>query len=465
MRADQPGRRRRLIAAAVTCSMLIGLVACSDDSEPSAATVDATTAAGDSAATTAPSTDATPANTSAPSAATSSATETASSTTESATDTTTTDTSVVSAEALEWALEYTAGSRGPADGEPVVIGVADAPDSDYPTDPYIDAMAEFINAELGGIGGRPIEIVRCDAVTDPAGCADQLANDPDVVAVIENLLETKEAFALGLGDRKPMLSVDPFIGTPAVGFFVGALQVLTATGLAAAAMLEDGIGRVAIVGGVGTDVVTATALDLAAPDADVVRVVVPEDADQREAFDVDALLASIEAAGAGDVDVVIGFAPVACDIAVTAWSRLGTEPDFVWPNWCDGQDGIVVGDQVDFADPDLASGELTVVEALRSILPPSTDLERESGVLLWSAADLLLLTRVLDEIGVERAATELQGALAAYDGPALFGVGDADCGVRPPTLVSAAGACTTMVEVTRRADGVLDHLDPVDLNG
>ncbi len=137
---------------------------------------------------------------------------------------------------------------------------------------------------------------------------------------------------------------------------------------------------------------------------------------------------------------------------------------FVWPTWCDQPDGIVVGDQVDFADPDLDSGELTVIEAVDPYLTTPTDLTTQGGALLWAPASLLLLTRVLNDIGVDNAPADLAAALAAYDGPAPFGVGNADCTIVPPTLVTADGACTTVIEVTRRTGGVLEFLEPVDIN-
>ena len=445
------------MGAAYVLMALTSLVACSDDGADDIATTSTRTATtvGGGATT---SVGNLPSTTPAPSVL---ATDSAPATSDAAPDTTADASSAVSAEALSWALEYTAGTAGAASGEPVVIGVADF--AEYPADPYTSAMAEFVNAELGGIDGRPIEIVQCDGEQDPAGCAEQLAGNPDVVAVLENLLDTKDEFQLALAGRKPILSIDPFLGTESVSFFTGALQTLTATGLVAGSLLDDGAGRIAIIGGIGVDVVIGPALDLVAPDADVVRVAIPEPGDDTT-FDVDALLLAIEAAGAADVDVVVGYAPVACDIAVDAWEQLGARPAFVWPTWCDGPDGRVVGEQVDFASPDVASGELTVVEALRASLPSSTDLEREGGVLLWPAADLLLLTRVLNDIGVDDAATELEGALTAYDGPVLFGVGDADCTARPPTLTTAEGACTTLVEVTERTDGLIEIVDPVDLN-
>src|SRR3546814_19247287 len=51
----------------------------------------------------------------------------------------------------------------------------------------IDAGAELVNAELGGIQGRPVEIVHCNVGVDQASnqeCAQKYANDDDINLVI-----------------------------------------------------------------------------------------------------------------------------------------------------------------------------------------------------------------------------------------------------------------------------------------
>ncbi len=51
----------------------------------------------------------------------------------------------------------------------------------------VDAAAEYINAKLGGIQGRPVEIRHCNVGVDQASnqeCAQEFANDEDISAVI-----------------------------------------------------------------------------------------------------------------------------------------------------------------------------------------------------------------------------------------------------------------------------------------
>jgi branched-chain amino acid transport system substrate-binding protein len=81
---------------------------------------------------------------------------------------------------------------GPADStlEPVVVGMINM-DEGAPSYPDVstgvDAAAEYINAQLGGIHGRPVEVRHCSVGMDQASnqqCAQELANDDEVSVVI-----------------------------------------------------------------------------------------------------------------------------------------------------------------------------------------------------------------------------------------------------------------------------------------
>lgn len=81
---------------------------------------------------------------------------------------------------------------GPADDslDPVVIGMVNM-DEGTPSYPLVssgvDAAAEYINAKLGGIQGRPVEVRHCNVGIDQASnqeCAQEFANDDDISAVI-----------------------------------------------------------------------------------------------------------------------------------------------------------------------------------------------------------------------------------------------------------------------------------------
>jgi branched-chain amino acid transport system substrate-binding protein len=81
------------------------------------------------------------------------------------------------------------GPEDPASGEPVRIGfVSDGQTPNFDNRDEIrsaEAAAEWWNEHHGGIGGRPIEVVSCETVSDPAtatDCGNQMV-EQDVVAV------------------------------------------------------------------------------------------------------------------------------------------------------------------------------------------------------------------------------------------------------------------------------------------
>lgn len=83
-------------------------------------------------------------------------------------------------------------ATGPADEalDPLVIGMINM-DEGTPSYPDVsvgvDAAVELVNAELGGIQGRPVEVRHCNAGVDQASnqaCAQEFANDDEVAVVI-----------------------------------------------------------------------------------------------------------------------------------------------------------------------------------------------------------------------------------------------------------------------------------------
>ena len=187
-------RRRSLAALAVTLSLAV--TACGSDSDDTATTdapadtaavateaAPADTAAADTTADTTPADSAAPADTS------------ASGTTDASASEGVTDHSVAIPE-----------QAGPADEslDPVVIGVINM-DEGTPSFPDvsagIDAAAALINAELGGIQGRPVEIKHCSVGVDQASnqqCAQDFANDDTLNLVIDG-------YVFGSGYTLPIL--------------------------------------------------------------------------------------------------------------------------------------------------------------------------------------------------------------------------------------------------------------------
>src|SRR5258708_16011414 len=90
-----------------------------------------------------------------------------------------------------YGLAYTGGTAGKADSTkaPVVIGYVNE-EGGVPAFPEatqgIDAAVTYVNAELGGIQGHPVQLEKCARQVEADGqrCGTQFANDNKVQLVI-----------------------------------------------------------------------------------------------------------------------------------------------------------------------------------------------------------------------------------------------------------------------------------------
>jgi branched-chain amino acid transport system substrate-binding protein len=149
------------------------------------------------------------------------------------------------------------GPEDQATGEPVRVGMV----SDGQTDAYdntdelraAQAAAEYFNAHKGGLGGRPVEVVTCEAKGDPGGaadCANQMVEQEVVAvavsqsAVAQSLWEPLHAagipvlFGAGFGET---------MQTDQQSTFLLANPVATFFGLPVAAAKSEGAEKIAFV--------------------------------------------------------------------------------------------------------------------------------------------------------------------------------------------------------------------------
>jgi len=107
----------------------------------------------------------------------------------------------------------TAAAGGAATGEPIVFGLAnmDTGALSFPgAGTAAQAAAKYINDTLGGINGRPLQLVACDMKNDPqaaAACGQKFANDSKADGVILTL-------AINAG---PMYNALQSSGKPVIG--------------------------------------------------------------------------------------------------------------------------------------------------------------------------------------------------------------------------------------------------------
>ena len=112
-------------------------------------------------------------------------------------------------------LAYVGGAGGAADQSmtPIKVGYVNQEGGQIEVGPTnddgVEIAVKYINEQAGGIGGHPIELVKCYiAATEEDGqqCGQELANDPDIVAVLEGAVAVgAESLFSALGD-KPVVS-------------------------------------------------------------------------------------------------------------------------------------------------------------------------------------------------------------------------------------------------------------------
>ena len=133
--------------------------------------------------------------------------------------------------AEQWLLDYVGGTSGEASGDPVKIGWANTSDFFPDADVAADAVVSYVNGKLGGIGGRPLELVKCamSVPEDGAKCGAQFANDDSIVMVVsgQSLVGTADLYT-ALQGKKPVytsspLGIDDFLSQVTVSYFSGAL--------------------------------------------------------------------------------------------------------------------------------------------------------------------------------------------------------------------------------------------------
>jgi branched-chain amino acid transport system substrate-binding protein len=132
------------------------------------------------------------------------------------------------------------GAMGEATGEPIKIGVQNLegdPNGSFPEFSLaMEAAADYVNTELGGLGGRPIELVLCKSVVSPDDsqrCANELAAD-EVEMAISTINFFGNHFSIYQGSDIPVLVVTPITiadftseGVYAIGAGGGCLGVHT----------------------------------------------------------------------------------------------------------------------------------------------------------------------------------------------------------------------------------------------
>ncbi len=155
---------------------------------------------------------------------------------------------------LDTALAYTGGTAGAASGDPIYIGYVNQ-EGGTPAFPEASNGARsavwLINNFLGGIGGRPIELVECFVSKEEDGqkCAQEMLANEDVQVVVTGAMFNGTAPLLdGLKDKKPVILGNPtttpeFLATDAFAFTSGSPGVVQGMSVFAANYLGELEGK------------------------------------------------------------------------------------------------------------------------------------------------------------------------------------------------------------------------------
>ena len=163
------------------------------------------------------------------------------------------------------------GGKGAADAslKPIKIGYISqeggAVEVGPTNDDGVEIGVKFINEQAGGIGGHPIQLVKCYiASTEEEGqqCGQQMANDKDIVAVIEGPVAVgAESMFAALGD-KPVVqgvsvnAVDPVQKSASI-LYGGAQYILAPYATFARDTLKAKSAALVYPEGAGTDIPAA----------------------------------------------------------------------------------------------------------------------------------------------------------------------------------------------------------------
>ncbi len=368
--------------------------------------------------------------------------------------------------------------------EPVTIGWLNQ-DEGVPSFPGstkgADVAVEYINSELGGIDGHPVELVKCSPGLDEASnqaCAQEMANNADVDVISSGfLIGSPPVYPVLQAAGKPILGGSPlnisdftqpgaYFYSPGTPGIIGGMPEFVLNHLdgekpdkAAILISDNDAGRAAL---------PLIQPELEAAGIEVTVVSVPDDATD--------LVGPITAAGATDADV---FFPLVsqptCIQVANALQNLGVDVTVVTTQLCadsavreavnEGIQGWYVGGNG--PAPKLGMGvddELDVYLTAFETYGDDPD-DASLGGATGGFANIMVLAQLASEIGVDNLTSEAWSeALSSYTGAMFLGAPRITCpGPVLPNL------CTTQYKMLQVAgDGFEpagpDFIDSIENN-
>jgi branched-chain amino acid transport system substrate-binding protein len=354
-----------------------------------------------------------------------------------------------------WALAYTGGTAAAASGDPIKVGYVNQ-ENFFPENTIgVNAAVEFINTELGGVGGRPIELVPCTVTVaeDGTKCGTELANNAEVALVLTGtlLFGNKELYD-ALNGNKPVIlgngvTADDFTTTAGVSFFSGGPGVNAGLAIFIRDFLKDTKSVAVIANNDPAAQAAANAIFKPIMDKAGIPTTIVSIDPTASAADVQSALTAV---GADKADVLVPIVTIQqCINVYDSVVALGIDPTVVTTGLCFGTpltdhlaeagekgtvpNGWYFGDygySPYMSDPENGTDTMRVKLQEYGVPSPGATTLEWTGFAGPSFANALTMAKILNTLGADKAldVKAVDTALRGFTGPMLQQAGPLSCG-------------------------------------
>jgi branched-chain amino acid transport system substrate-binding protein len=334
-----------------------------------------------------------------------------------------------------------------------------------------DAAVEYVNRELSGVQGHPIELKKCVVQTEEDGqkCGIELLNDDSVKAVVTGVLTVGGKSLYGvLAGKKPVIIGNPvvtedFVTKDTFALTPGSPGVIQGLAIFIAKNLTN-VHKVAMI--LGSNPGAQAAFDVLFKPVinklgitDVTSVTVSDTATGPD------VQSALQAAGADKADVLVPLVTVqGCIATFDALQSLAITPQVVTSGLCLGtpmtQHLKDIGVQGDVPNgwyfggygysyflPDQASGMNTYLAKIHQYGPKDVEFTGFAGP---TFATVLTLVKFMNAVGADAITTDaINAQILAFKGPMMLVAGPMSCG----TLPLFTALCGVQMGVEQYKDG------------
>ena len=353
---------------------------------------------------------------------------------------------------VDLALKYTGGKAGAADSAkpPVKIGfttmIGGTPE--FPEQvAALDAVTKFINEKLGGVGGAPLEIVKCTIQSEEDGqkCGAEFL-DAGVPVINQALIVVGNASLY----KTVVPKVPVLVGTPSTGPDATTAGVYNFTGGGPGviyAMSKDlanlGAKNVALIS-VGNPGGKFTMEQIAVPALDALGVKHSKIVYYTDTATTPDIVSSLQNAGGSKADAIFfdPSTPQQCASLAAAMKQLGIKgiPVEVTPicnaqsviDAAGGDAGLEGWRQWGFGENPRVAG-VPEVDAYNDIMKSYGQADfAATGFASSTVRDFLTLAKFINEGGAAPTADSIRKSILAFRGPTWMVPGEVNC-EKPPT--------------------------------